>query len=179
MKALLAKSGPLAGHTYPIGCRTLIGRGSECDIQVIDRGVSRKHACVLELEDGSVLVRDLRSQNGTLVGGLRTVEALLKSGDQFVVGDSCFEYSADAEQDDLRASAADLKLVSGPAAVSTVSASLNESERDEIMAAVRARREAAARDTALSTCCDSPLAETARQERWKFCPACGRASGAP
>jgi predicted component of type VI protein secretion system len=173
MKALLVKSGPQAGHTYPISCRTLIGRGGECDIQVIDRGVSRKHACVLEQEDGSVLVRDLRSQNGTLVDGQRTLEAVLNPGDQFVVGDSCFEYRTDVEDEDTRASM-DIKLVSGPAEVSTVSGNLSEAEREEIMAVVRAKREAAARATAPGTCCDSPLALKARQERWNFCPACGR-----
>jgi predicted component of type VI protein secretion system len=63
MKVLLAKVGPLAGNSFPIGGRTLIGRDADCDIQVIDKGVSRKHACVIEQDDGSVLVRDLRSHN--------------------------------------------------------------------------------------------------------------------
>jgi predicted component of type VI protein secretion system len=175
MKLLVAKTGPLEGNTYTIGGRTLIGRDAECDIQVIDRGVSRKHACVLEQDDGSVLVRDLVSHNGTLVRGERVVEALLSPGDEITLGDSCFEYRV-GDPDTVRTEEIDIKLVSGPAQASTHTAtSFSQSDRDEILARVKAERAAKAGKPAgrAAQCCDSPLAAQARAQSWKFCPACG------
>ena len=90
MKVLYVKSGPLEGNAYGIGPRTLIGRSPECDIQVIDREASRKHAAVLELDDGSVLVRDLASQNGTYLSDEPIKEALLSPGDQLAIGVEAF-----------------------------------------------------------------------------------------
>jgi hypothetical protein len=175
MKVLVAKKGPLEGNTYTIAGRTLIGRDAECDIQVIDRGVSRKHACVLEQDDGSVLLRDLASHNGTLVRGARVVEALLSPGDEITLGESAFEYRV-ADADSARTEQIDLKLVSGPAAASTVtSLRFSQAERDEVLARVRAERASRSPSAQPAQCCASPLAEQARAQGWKFCPACGGA----
>ena len=59
MKILHATSGPIAGNSYELGPSTVIGRDGEVDIQVLDDGVSRRHACVVENEDGSFSVIDL------------------------------------------------------------------------------------------------------------------------
>jgi predicted component of type VI protein secretion system len=161
MNLLVAKTGPLEGNTYTIAGRTLIGRDAECDIQVIDRGVSRKHACVLEQDDGSVLVR-----------GERVVEALLSPGDEIMLGDSCFEYRV-GDPDTARTEEIDIKLVSGPAQASTHTAtSFSQSDRDEILARVKAEQAARAGKPAgrAAQCCDSPLAAQARAQS---CPACG------
>ena len=65
MKILHAKSGPLAGNSYKLGASTVLGRDGESDIQFIDAGVSRRHACVVENENGSFSIFDLGSRNGT------------------------------------------------------------------------------------------------------------------
>jgi pSer/pThr/pTyr-binding forkhead associated (FHA) protein len=88
---LVAKTGALSGNVYTIAGRTLIGRDAECDIQLLDASVSRRHACVLEQDDGSVLIRDLKSHSGIWVRGQRLTEALLLQGDEIVVGDTRLE----------------------------------------------------------------------------------------
>jgi pSer/pThr/pTyr-binding forkhead associated (FHA) protein len=88
---LVAKSGKLKGRSYTLGARLVIGRARGCDIVVTAEGTSRKHAIVLSREDGSVVLRDLASRNGTLVDAHPIRHALLKPGAQFTVGDSTFE----------------------------------------------------------------------------------------
>jgi pSer/pThr/pTyr-binding forkhead associated (FHA) protein len=54
-----------AGHE-----QVTIGRGSDCSLRLTDPTVSRHH-CLLDAGDEAVLVRDLRSLNGTYVNGQR------------------------------------------------------------------------------------------------------------
>lgn len=58
-----------------------IGRGDDCDLQLQNLMVSRRHAELLVSDDG-VLVRDLESRNGTFVNGepVQTVRRL-RDGD--------------------------------------------------------------------------------------------------
>jgi DNA-binding NtrC family response regulator len=49
------------------------------------RGISRHHA-VLEVQDGSLTLRDLRSKNGTFLNGGRITEARLMAGDEIRIG---------------------------------------------------------------------------------------------
>ena len=110
---LVAKTGALEGNVYTIAGRTLIGRGEECDIRLAGSAVALKHACVLELDDGSVIVRDLKSRGGTLVRGQRLVEAELSQGDELVVGDARFELRSVGDDLD-QTLEIDLKGVDGP-----------------------------------------------------------------
>jgi len=57
---------------FPLkGSLCQIGRAKECDVQIPERRLSRKH-CELEcLQDGRYVVRDLGSQNGTFVNRRR------------------------------------------------------------------------------------------------------------
>lgn len=161
---LVAKTGAQSGNVYTIGGRTLIGRDAECDIQLLDASVSRKHACVLEQDDGSVLIRDLKSHNGILVRGQRLTEALLLQGDELVIGDTRFEFRnvlGDAE----KTAELDIKLVSGPAQHITSTVPLSVRELAEILAEAEKNK--------VTLCCDSPLAQVARKGAWSFCPACG------
>jgi predicted component of type VI protein secretion system len=171
MKVLVAKSGPLEGSTYAIESRVLIGRDGECDIQVIDQSVSRKHACVLEQNDGSVLVRDLGSDNGTWLRKQPVSEALLQPGDEIAIGDTrfeCRELNGEMPTREIM-----LNLISGPAEAATVTGELDPEDWAELNAA---RQAAAARKAARTKlCCASPLATIAREQQWKFCPACGAA----
>lgn len=66
-----------------------LGRSKTADIQVLDPLVSRVQ-CRFEQEDGAVVVKDLKSKNGTVVNG-NTVECCpLKAGDVLLLGDSEF-----------------------------------------------------------------------------------------
>ena len=74
------------GGTYVIDQRvTVIGRSSECDLQLEDANASRRHAEVRRIADGYSLV-DLGSTNGTEVNGQRIQETALMNGDVISVG---------------------------------------------------------------------------------------------
>ncbi len=63
----------------------VLGRGIETDIRVEDDEVSRTH-CAIWLESEKILVKDLRSRNGTFVNDQRVNEAELKPGDHVRIG---------------------------------------------------------------------------------------------
>ena len=63
----------------------LIGRSKECDIQLSDPNVSRRHA-ELRQEGASYWIVDLDSTNGIEVNGQRTKRAKLEGGDRIVLG---------------------------------------------------------------------------------------------
>ncbi|MEP7125495.1 MAG: FHA domain-containing protein, partial [Byssovorax sp.] len=57
----------------------VIGSSPECDIVLVDSRASRRH-CEIRLTDRGVILRDLGSKNGTIVGDLAIVEVLLPLG---------------------------------------------------------------------------------------------------
>jgi hypothetical protein len=65
--------------------RVVIGRSKDCDIQVADPNVSRRHAEIRQ-EGSAYWVVDLDSTNGTEVNGRRLKRAKLRSGDTITVG---------------------------------------------------------------------------------------------
>jgi hypothetical protein len=65
--------------------RVVIGRSRDCDIQVADSNVSRRHAEVRQ-EGAAYWVVDLDSTNGTEVNGRRLKRAKLRPGDTITVG---------------------------------------------------------------------------------------------
>ena len=67
------------------GRRVVIGRSRDCDIQLADANVSRRHA-ELRQEGASYWIVDLGSTNGLEVNGKRVRRAKLRSGDTFTVG---------------------------------------------------------------------------------------------
>jgi hypothetical protein len=74
------------GHTMRISKRrVLLGRSRECDIQVEDPNVSRRHA-ELRQEGSSYWIVDLDSTNGVEVNGRRVKRAKLDAGDVVTVG---------------------------------------------------------------------------------------------
>ena len=63
----------------------VIGRSRDCDIQLGDANVSRRHA-ELRQEGAAYWIVDLDSTNGTEVNGRRLKRAKLKPGDQITLG---------------------------------------------------------------------------------------------
>jgi hypothetical protein len=65
--------------------RTVIGRSKDCDIQLVDPNISRRHA-ELRLEGAAYWLVDLDSTNGIIVNGRRLKRAKLESGDTVTIG---------------------------------------------------------------------------------------------
>jgi hypothetical protein len=65
--------------------RMLLGRSRECDIQLADPNVSRRHA-ELRQEGATYWIVDLDSTNGTEVNGERTSRSKLEPGDRITIG---------------------------------------------------------------------------------------------
>ena len=65
--------------------RMLIGRSRDCDIQLEDSNVSRRHAEVRQ-EGASYWIVDLDSTNGIEVNGQRQKRAKLEDGDRVKLG---------------------------------------------------------------------------------------------
>lgn len=63
----------------------VVGRAPTSDIPVIDPTISRRHA-ELDCRDGSVVVRDLGSSNGTFLNGSRIETATVAIGDTVTFG---------------------------------------------------------------------------------------------
>ena len=84
---LVVQSGAEPGRTYDLATqKVVIGRQSGNDVVVPDEQVSRKHAEVEE-RDGSLIVTDLNSSNGTFVNGTRISSPQnLRAGDTVQVG---------------------------------------------------------------------------------------------
>jgi pSer/pThr/pTyr-binding forkhead associated (FHA) protein len=74
------------GRTFDVTKRrTVIGRSKECDVQLSDANVSRRHA-ELRQEGATYWIVDLDSTNGTDVNGRRLKRAKLENGDRITVG---------------------------------------------------------------------------------------------
>ncbi|HEX3670719.1 MAG TPA: FHA domain-containing protein [Candidatus Cybelea sp.] len=88
MYLLEVLSGPLDGKTWPFEQAITIGRDDALveACLALDRYVSRQHAR-LQIEADSLKLVDLRSRNGTRLGGKPVVGAVaLPVGAPFVVG---------------------------------------------------------------------------------------------
>ena len=67
---LYIREGEQAGQSFTIDKEEyLIGRGSTCDLTLLERQVSRHHVQVLRTSQGGYEVRDLGSKNGTHING--------------------------------------------------------------------------------------------------------------
>ena len=85
--ALVVRAGGgRAGESFrPAGPRTRIGRSPDCDVFLDDVTVSRNHAVLID-ENGSFVVEDQGSLNGTFVNRKRIETARLENGDEVQIG---------------------------------------------------------------------------------------------
>jgi hypothetical protein len=80
------------------GARATIGRSKDCDIQVPDPNVSRRHAEVRQ-EGAAYWVVDLGSTNGMEVNGRRQKRAKLRQGDRITLGSTELVFRRETEAD--------------------------------------------------------------------------------
>jgi two-component system cell cycle response regulator len=89
---LIYPVGPELGKRFELNRPALIiGRGSDCDIQVDRDSVSRKHARI-ERRSGAWMLVDLESTNGTYVDDRPIFEHQLLDGDLVKIGSTIFKF---------------------------------------------------------------------------------------
>lgn len=77
--------------------RVSIGRAADCDLQLGDPEVSRRHAKIEIDAAGQPVLVDLSSKTGTFVGGTRIDRHVLTSGDEIAIGRFRLSYDEVAE----------------------------------------------------------------------------------
>jgi hypothetical protein len=77
---------------HVLGRRTRIGRGSDNEIVLDTKHISRYHA-VLLAGPVNTSIEDLNSTNGVFVNGKRVTRQVLNTGDKVMVGKSQFRYT--------------------------------------------------------------------------------------
>ena len=84
---------PAPGQSYPIREPvSLIGRGKDTAVTVIDHSVSRIHAKLTVTQNGDFVLQDLRSSNGTFVNDRRIEQNVLRHGDRVRFGSTEFHF---------------------------------------------------------------------------------------
>jgi len=90
---LIALSGPVAGTVFELAGETMtLGRDADNDITIDAQYVSRRH-CEFAVVEGSCVVSDRGSHNGTAVNGVPVKERPLVNGDRVSIGGSHFLFS--------------------------------------------------------------------------------------
>ena len=95
---LVIIDGPDEGMAFKLGRRSLsIGREKGNLIQLVHKGISRRHVMIVWSEAGYRAV-DLNSTNGTLVNGKAIKESSLQLGDVLKLGEVSFKLARDLKQ---------------------------------------------------------------------------------
>ena len=108
-------SGPQAGKIYNLKSgKNVLGRGKECDIQVLSLGASKEHCEIIVFPD-KVMITDLKSRNGTVLNGVKIQNGPLKLGGKAAIHDILFELvPADSGMTTSRARIPQYPASSGP-----------------------------------------------------------------
>jgi signal transduction histidine kinase len=80
---------------------TVIGRAADCEISILDNGLSRRHSAI-EIVGGESFLVDLQSKNGSFVNGVRVTRKELHPGDVIRLGEVVFELGERGLVDDAR-----------------------------------------------------------------------------
>ncbi len=99
MATLIVTTGPCEGKTYALEASSLIsvGRDDQCNFQLVDDEVSRRHLQIrVDPDKGIHVAVDMRSANGVFVNGVRlTGDRQLDEGDVILIGQSEIRYTED------------------------------------------------------------------------------------
>jgi hypothetical protein len=97
---LLVTAGASAGQVFNLSLEsvTSIGRAKANDIVLEDVAISSQH-CRVRPENGSFVVHDLRSTNGTFLNERRVTRSPLTSGDILKVGETSLQFRMDQKRD--------------------------------------------------------------------------------
>jgi predicted component of type VI protein secretion system len=95
---LTVVGGKASKKTIALSPPTKIGRSQDADLTIPHPMISRRHCEVFEA-DGLLMVRDLGSLNGTMIGGRRVKEAPLPPQAEFTVGPLTFRAEYQYEGD--------------------------------------------------------------------------------
>ncbi len=86
MSRIVVISEALSGLSHELGGHWItIGRGDKNAFQIVEKSVSNQH-CEVLLRGNELVVRDLRSTNGTFIGGKTISEAVLQPGQTLRLG---------------------------------------------------------------------------------------------
>jgi pSer/pThr/pTyr-binding forkhead associated (FHA) protein len=103
MATIVVMAGPNEGKTFLLQASRLvsIGRDDQCNIQLVDNQVSRRHLQIrFDADEDQHYAVDMRSANGVFVNGERVTEDRpLADGDIIVVGQSELRYTRDDVDD--------------------------------------------------------------------------------
>lgn len=88
---LMLEKGVIEERFFHLEERLTIGRRPSNDVHLTDPSVSRQHA-VVYLSEGSAVVEDLGSTNGTFVNGERVKKTSIFNGDTLRVGNVIFRF---------------------------------------------------------------------------------------
>jgi signal transduction histidine kinase/CheY-like chemotaxis protein len=85
---IVVLAGKLAGDKYAIEEELTLGRGEQADVKIDDTLASRMHSRIFKHVNGSFVIEDLESRNGTLVNGMAITKQVLTYGDRIQIGSS-------------------------------------------------------------------------------------------
>ena len=120
-------------HEFPLRKeRTVVGRTNNCDLRIPLSSVSRQH-CEISVADGKVKLRDLGSSNGTYHNSTRVTAAVLKAGDEIVIGPVVFTVVIDGRPAKLEAKRTVINSESASANVTQATTSATREETADAM----------------------------------------------
>ncbi len=89
---LIYPPGPEMGKRFPLQSdEVVLGRGSDCDVQIDRDSVSRRHARVYR-ENNQWMAEDLESTNGTYVNDVPIQRSPLRDSDFLKIGAAIFKF---------------------------------------------------------------------------------------
>jgi hypothetical protein len=165
VRQLKVTAGSQMGRVFLLDDRTIIGREGYADIQLLETGVSRQHACVFVGDDGRTMIMDMASTNGTRVDDRAVSQCELSNGAVIVVGESIIHYEEVDAEDAMLPSTGDYsRVMRGPALGATTQ--ISGPARTKLMMQLAENRRA-------KEACTDPLHQQAAAQAWSFCPKCG------
>ena len=98
MASILIRQGPQILREIQLYKASLdIGRSSECEIQLVDRSVSRNHARISQV-NGLYYVEDLGGKSGVILNALKVQREPLQHRDKIIIPPFQLEFLADGKE---------------------------------------------------------------------------------